>query len=122
MSAEDDLADDGASNPACAAGTGAGCKAGTAEVFVICAQIEEEISELEDDEKEDVPGGSGTEGIRPGKTDQVQAISFLVCMSYLTAGEDETTSLDDQQRNQGTRRQPERSILILSVDSSGPKL
>ena len=28
------------------------------EVFVICAQIEEEISELDDDEKQDVPGGS----------------------------------------------------------------
>ena len=46
--AEDDLADDGASNAGVqavreyAAGEGF-------EVFVICAQIEEEISELDDD-------------------------------------------------------------------------
>ena len=49
--AEDDLADDGASNPHVAGGTRDAQKNRTVRVFVICAQIEEEISELDDDEK-----------------------------------------------------------------------
>ena len=28
------------------------------EVFVVCAEIEQEIAELEDDEKKDISGGS----------------------------------------------------------------
>ena len=47
---EDDLADDGASNEHVAK-VREFAKEHDSEVFVICAQIEEEISELEDDEK-----------------------------------------------------------------------
>jgi hypothetical protein len=86
--AEDDLADDGASNAHVkavrefAAGEGS-------EVFVICAQIEQEIAELEDDEKamflEDL-------GIAQSGLDKLIAASYklLGLMSFLTAGEDET--------------------------------
>ncbi|MBR1930778.1 MAG: redox-regulated ATPase YchF [Lachnospiraceae bacterium] len=86
--AEDDLADDGASNEhvkavrAFAAGE-------DSEVFVICAQIEQEIAELEDDEKtmflEDL-------GIMQSGLDKLIAASYklLGLMSFLTAGEDET--------------------------------
>ncbi|MCM1120450.1 MAG: redox-regulated ATPase YchF [bacterium] len=86
--AEEDLADDGASNAHVkavrefAAGEGS-------EVFVICAQIEQEIAELDDDEKamflEDL--GIGESGL-----DKLIAASYrlLGLMSFLTAGEDET--------------------------------
>ena len=47
---EDDVADDGASNPYVQQVREFAAKQGS-EVFVICAQIEEEISELEEDEK-----------------------------------------------------------------------
>lgn len=86
--AEDDLADDGAGNEMVAkvrkfaAGE-------ESEVFVICAQIEQEIAELEDDEKamflEDL-------GIAQSGLDKLIAASYrlLGLMSFLTAGEDET--------------------------------
>lgn len=47
---EDDLADDGAGNENVAKVREFAASEGS-EVFVVCAQIEEEISELEDDEK-----------------------------------------------------------------------
>ena len=47
---EDDLADDGASNPHVQAVRKFAAE-NDSEVFVVCAQIEEEISELDDDEK-----------------------------------------------------------------------
>lgn len=59
------------------------------EVFVICAQIEQEISELEDDEKkmflEDL-------GIETSGLDKLIQASYrlLGLLSYLTAGEKET--------------------------------
>ena len=86
--AEDDLADDGASNHYVqevreyAKETGSG-------VFVICAQIEEEISELEEDEKamflEDL-------GLKESGLEKLIRASYdlLGLMSYLTAGETET--------------------------------
>ncbi len=49
--AEDDLADDGAKNHHVAAVREL-AKAESSEVFVICAQIEQEIAELDDDEKQ----------------------------------------------------------------------
>ncbi len=85
---EDDLADDGASNPhvqnvrAFAAETGS-------QVFVICAKIEEEIAELDDDEKamflEDL-------GIAKSGLEKLIAASYdlLGLLSFLTTGEDET--------------------------------
>ena len=51
--AEDDLADDGASNPHVAKVRELAKEEG-AEVFVICAQIEQELSELSDEEKKDL--------------------------------------------------------------------
>ena len=86
--AEDDLADDGASNShvqavrELAAGE-------NSEVFVICAQIEQEIAELEEDEKsmflEDL-------GLSESGLDKLirASYSLLGLISYLTSGEDET--------------------------------
>ena len=86
--AEDDLADDGASNEM----VGKVREFAAAEnsgVFVICAQIEQEISELDDDERqmflEDL-------GLKESGLDKLIAASYklLGLMSFLTAGEDET--------------------------------
>ncbi len=86
--AEDDLADDGVNNDGVkkvreyAASTGS-------EVFVICAQIEQEISELDEDEKamflEDL-------GLKESGLEKLIKASYklLGLISYLTAGEDET--------------------------------
>ncbi len=85
---EDDLADDGASNPFVqkvkefAAGEGS-------EVFAICAQIEQEIAELEDDEKTEFLNELGVK--ESGLEKLIKAsYSLLGLMSFLTAGEDET--------------------------------
>lgn len=86
--AEGDLADDGASNEM--VGKVREFAAGEdSEVFVICAQIEQEIAELEDDEKamflEDLGlSESGLEKLIKA------SYSLLGLISYLTAGEDET--------------------------------
>ena len=85
---EDDLADDGASNPHVEAVRKYAAENGS-EVFVICAQIEEEISELDDDEKamflEDL-------GLKESGLDKLIRASYhlLGLISYLTAGETET--------------------------------
>ena len=86
--AEDDLADDGASNAHVQAVREFAASEGS-EVFVICAQIEQEISELEEDEKkmflEDL-------GIEQSGLDKLVEASYrlLGLMSFLTAGEKET--------------------------------
>ena len=85
--AEDDLADDGAAN--------AGVQAvrefavgENSEVFVVCAQIEQEIAELDDDEKkmflEDL-------GLKESGLEKLIKASYhiLGLISYLTAGEPE---------------------------------
>ena len=85
---EDDLADDGASNEHVAK-VREFAKEHDSEVFVICAQIEEEISELEDEEKkmflEDL-------GLKESGLEKLVRASYrlLGLMSFLTAGEDET--------------------------------
>ena len=85
--AEDDLADDGAGNAHVKAVREFAAKEGS-EVFVICAQIEQEIAELDDDEKamflEDL-------GLKESGLDKLIAASYrlLNLMSFLTAGEDE---------------------------------
>ena len=85
--AEDDLADDGASNEGVAAVREYAAKTGS-EVFVICAKIESEIAELDDEEKamflEDL-------GISESGLDKLISASYrtLGLMSFLTAGEDE---------------------------------
>jgi GTP-binding protein YchF len=85
--AEDDLADDGASNPHVAKVREL-AKAEKSEVFVICAQIEQELSELSDEEKEEYLAdiGATSSGL-----DKLVAASYklLGLISFLTAGEDE---------------------------------
>lgn len=86
--AEEDLADDGASNEGVKAVREFAAKENS-EVFVICAQIEQEIAELEDDEKvmflEDL-------GLKESGLEKLIKASYrlLGLISYLTAGEDET--------------------------------
>ena len=85
---EDDLADDGESNAHVQAVRKYAAEQ-KSEVFVICAEIEEEISELDDDEKkmflEDL-------GLTESGLEKLIAASYrlLGLMSFLTAGEDET--------------------------------
>ena len=85
---EGDLADDGAGNAGVAAVREYAKESGS-EVFVICAQIEEEISELEDDERqmflEDL-------GLKESGLEKLIRASYhlLGLMSFLTSGEDET--------------------------------
>ena len=86
--AEDDAADDGANNPHVQAVRALAEQSGS-EVFVVCAQIEEEIAELDDDEKqmflEDL-------GLKESGLDKLirASYSLLGLMSFLTAGEKET--------------------------------
>ena len=67
--AEDDLADDGDKH-SYVQSVREYDKEHNSEVFVICAEIEAEISELEEDEKKNVPRGSWSYRVRPGKTDR----------------------------------------------------
>lgn len=84
---EDDLADDGADNEHVKKVRKLAGEEGS-EVFVICAQIEQEIAELDDDEKamflEDL-------GLKESGLDKLIAASYRILglMSFLTAGEDE---------------------------------
>ena len=86
--AEDDLADDGANN----AGVKAVREFAASEqsgVFVICAQIEQEIAELDDDEKQMFLEDLGLN--ESGLEKLIKASYTLLGLhSYLTAGEDET--------------------------------
>ena len=85
---EDDLADDGASNEYVQAVRELAKKSGS-EVFVICVQIEQEISELDEDERkmflEDL-------GLKESGLEKLVKASYhlLGLMSFLTSGEDET--------------------------------
>lgn len=86
--AEDDLADDGASN-AQVAQVREFAKEEKSEVFVICAQIEQEIAELDEDEKkmflEDL-------GLTESGLEKLIRASYRILglISYLTSGEQET--------------------------------
>ena len=86
--AEDDIADDGANNQYVQAVREYAAKQNS-EVFVICVQIEEEISELDEDERkmflEDL-------GLTESGLEKLVRASYhlLGLMSFLTAGEDET--------------------------------
>ena len=85
--AEDDLADDGASNAGVQA-VREYAKREDCEVFVVCAEIEQEIAELDDDEKamflEDL-------GLKQSGLEKLikASYSLLGLFSYLTAGEPE---------------------------------
>ena len=85
---EEDLADDGAGNAGVAAVRKYASENG-AQVFVISARIEEEIAELDDDEKAEYLSELG---IKESGLDKLIAASYttLGLMSFLTAGEDET--------------------------------
>jgi GTP-binding protein YchF len=85
---DEDLADDGASNKYVAAVRDLASKSGS-EVFVISAQIEAEISELEADEKAEFLESMG---LTESGLDKLIAASYktLGLMSFLTSGEDET--------------------------------
>ena len=86
--AEDELADDAANNQYVASVRKFAAE-NDCEVFVICAQIEQEIAELDDDEKkmflEDL-------GLEESGLDKLIAASYrtLGLHSFLTSGEDET--------------------------------
>ena len=86
--AEEDLADDGASNPYVQKVREYAKENGNG-VFVISARIEEEISELDDEEKAEY---LETLGIKESGLDKLIAASYdlLGLMSFLTAGEKET--------------------------------
>ncbi len=85
---EDDVADDGASNRFVQS-VREFASENNCEVFVICAQIEEEITQLDDDEKamflEEL-------GMSESGLDKLIAASYRILglMSYLTAGVTET--------------------------------
>ncbi len=85
---EDDLADDGNSNELVAK-VREYASAENGEVFVICAQIEQEIAELDDDEKmlflEEL-------GLNESGLEKLIKASYKILglISYLTSGEDET--------------------------------
>ena len=84
---EDDLADDGASNPGVQA-VREYARQENCEVFVVCAEIEEEISQLDDDEKKMFLDDLGLE--ESGLEKLIKASYHLLgLISYLTAGEPE---------------------------------
>jgi len=86
--AEDDLADDGCSNENVANVRKYAREEGS-EVFVICAQIEQEIAELDDEEKKMFLEDLGLE--ESGLEKLIRAsYSLLGLISYLTSGEMET--------------------------------
>ena len=84
---EDDLADDGANNAHVEAVRKLAAEENS-EVFVICAQIEQEIAELDDEEKAEFLEDLGLK--ESGLEKLIKAsYSLLGLISYLTAGEDE---------------------------------
>ena len=85
---EDDLADDGESNSHVEKVRAIASESGS-EVFVICAQIEQEIAELDEDEKQMFLEDLGLK--ESGLEKLIKAsYSLLGLLSYLTAGETET--------------------------------
>ena len=85
---EDDLADDGANN-AYVAKVREFAKSTNSEAFVICAQIEQEIAELDDDEKKMFLEDLGL--TESGLEKLIKAsYSLLGLISYLTSGVTET--------------------------------
>ena len=86
--AEDDLADDGASNEFVGRVREYAAKE-SSEVFVLCAKIEEEISDLDEADKKEFLADLGVDG---SGLDRLIAASYklLGIISYLTAGPQES--------------------------------
>lgn len=85
---DNDITDDGAGNEHVARVREFAAKEGS-EVFVICAQLEEEISELEDDERKEFLEEMGLK--EAGLEKLIKAsYSLLGLISFLTTGPDET--------------------------------
>ena len=85
---EDDLADDGASNPMVEEVRAYAAEHGS-EVFVICAEIEQEIAELDEEDKKEFLDDLGL--TESGLEKLIRAsYSLLGLISFLTSGEDET--------------------------------
>ena len=84
---EEDLANDGADNAGVQAVREYAKETGS-EVFAICAQIEEEISELDDEERQMFLDDLG---LKESGLELIRASYHLLgLMSFLTSGEDET--------------------------------
>ena len=85
---EDDLADDAAGNANVQAVRAYAAERGS-EVFVVCAQIEAELSELPDEEKQEFLEDLG---VSESGLDKLVQASYrtLGLMSFLTGGEDES--------------------------------
>ena len=117
---EDDLADDAANNEGVQA-VREYAKGEQSEVFVVCAEIEAEISELDDDEKkmflEDL-------GLKESGLEKLIKASYklLGLISYLTAGEPEVRAWTITEGTKAHLRQLERSILTLKEDLSVQRL
>ena len=114
---EDDLADDAANNEGVQA-VREYAKGEQSEVFVVCAEIEAEISELDDDEKkmflEDL-------GLKESGLEKLIKASYklLGLISYLTAGEPEVRAWTI---TEGTKAPQAAGKIHSDVDSSVQKL
>ena len=85
---EDDLADDGANNPHVAAVRKIAAEEGSG-VFVVCAQIEQELADLDEEEKKEYLAELGVE--KSGLDKLITAsYDLLGLMSFLTAGPKES--------------------------------
>lgn len=117
--AEDDLVDDGASNPHVAKVREMAKEEG-AEVFVICAQIEQELSELSEEEKKEYLDDLG---VASSGLDKLVAASYrlLGLISFLPQGRMSVVP-GRLKKERKHHRQLERSIPILSVDLSKLRL
>ena len=85
--AEDEVADDGASNAYVAKVREYAAKENS-EVFVICAQIEQELADLDEEEKKEYLDELGVKSSGLDKL-VTESYSLLGLISFLTAGEDE---------------------------------
>ena len=112
---EDDLADDGVNNAGVQA-VREYAKEEDCEVFVVCAEIEEEISQLDDDEKSMFLEDLGLE--ESGLEKLIKASYHLLgLISYLTAGSRKFVH-GQSRREQRHHRQLVRFIQTLNVDLS----
>jgi ribosome-binding ATPase len=107
--AESDLANDGADNAYVQSVRSFAAENGC-EVFVICAEIEQEIAELDDDEKKMFLDDLG---LTESGLEKLIAASYRILglMSYLTAGPQESRAWTNQDRHQsapGSRQDPQR--------------